>query len=124
MEEKWTYSLWGAVGGAVALTVIGLSSGMVVIRGKAETTAQQRASATVVAERTPICIKNFMAASDTKAKLAELTAMKSSYTRESFVRDGKWATINNDAPISGLCSKFEGVQVQQIATPLACGLVQ
>jgi hypothetical protein len=110
------------VPGAVALTVIGLSSGMVVIRGKAETT--QRASATVVAERTPICIKNFMAASDTKAKLAELTAMKSSYTRESFVRDGKWATINNDAPISGLCSKFEGVQVQLIATPLACGLVQ
>jgi hypothetical protein len=37
-----------------------------------------------------------MAASDAKAKLAELKAMTSSYTRESFVRDGKWATVNND----------------------------
>ena len=97
MEEKWTYGLWGAAGGAVAITIIGLSSGMLVTSGKAETMAQERASATLVAERTPICVKNFMAASDAKAKLAELKAIASSYTRESFVRDGKWATINNES---------------------------
>jgi len=28
MEKKWTYPLWGAVGGAVAPTIIGLSPGM------------------------------------------------------------------------------------------------
>ena len=97
MEHKWTYALWGAAGGAVALAIIGLSSGMLVTSGKAETMAQQRASATLVAERTPACVKNFMAASDAKTKLAELKAMTSSYTRESFIRDGKWATINNDS---------------------------
>ena len=82
----------GAVGGAVALTIIGFSSGMLVTSGKAETMAQQRESAT----RRGTCVKSFMTASDAKAKLAELKAVTSSYSRESFVRDGKWATVNND----------------------------
>ena len=59
--------------------------------------ALERASATLVAERTPICVKNFMAASDAKANLAELKAITSTYSRETFVRDGKWATINNES---------------------------
>ena len=41
MEQKWTFGLWGAVGGALALLIIGLASGMLVTSSKSETVARQ-----------------------------------------------------------------------------------
>lgn len=96
MEQKWTYSLWGGVGGVVALTIIGLSSGMLVTSMKAETMARQRAEAAIVTAFAPICVEKFRAATDADAKLAELMKV-SSWNKGTFVRDGGWAMVGTDS---------------------------
>ena len=96
MERKWTFGLWGAVGGALALLIIGLTSGMLVTSTKSETVAKQRAEAAIVTAFTPICVTNFRAAPDSAAKLAELKKINS-YSQASFVRDGGWAMVGGDS---------------------------
>ena len=46
---------WGAVGGAIALAIVGFSYGGWVTGGTAQQMAQQRSDAAVVAALAPIC---------------------------------------------------------------------
>jgi hypothetical protein len=48
-------ALWGAIGGAVALAIIGFSWGGWVTGGSAERTAKTRSEAAVVTALAPIC---------------------------------------------------------------------
>jgi hypothetical protein len=96
MEQKWTYGLWGVAAGALALTIIGLWSGMLVTSVKSETMARQRAEAAIVTAFTPICVDKFRAAPDADAKLTELMKV-SSWSKATFVRDGGWAMVGKES---------------------------
>ena len=72
MQEKWTYCLWGAAGGALALAIVGFSWGGWVTGGTAQKMARQEANAAVVKVLTPFCVANFQKAPDAVAKLASL----------------------------------------------------
>jgi hypothetical protein len=83
---------WGAVGGAIAVAVIGFSWGGWVTGGTAETMAKERANAAVVSALTPVCVDNFREAADAKAQQLELKKAHS-WERASFVEKHGWATM-------------------------------
>jgi alpha/beta superfamily hydrolase len=57
MQEKYTYGLWGAAGGAVALAIVGFTWGGWVTSG----TANQQAQTAVRAAMIPACVRDVMA---------------------------------------------------------------
>ncbi len=96
MQEKWTYALWGAAGGAVALAIVGFSWGGWVTGGTAQQLARKEANTAVVKVLTPFCIANFQKAADAPDKRADLKKISSTWARETFVKEGKWATIGTE----------------------------
>jgi alpha/beta superfamily hydrolase len=91
-------ALWGAVGGAAALAIIGFSWGGWVTGGTAERLAKQRASTAVVAALAPICVDNFQRDKDAPAQLVELKKV-SSWEQAAFVSKGGWATMPGTASV-------------------------
>ena len=91
-------ALWGAVGGAVALAVVGFMWGGWVTGGNAEAMALKRSQAAVVTVLTPICIEKFRANANSSAKLVELKNITSSWLRRDYVVSGGWATFGQDRP--------------------------
>jgi len=91
-------ALWGAVGGAVALAVVGFMWGGWLTGGKAEAMALQRSQAAVVTVLTPICIERFKANANASANLVELKNNSYSWTRRDYVVNGGWATFGQDRP--------------------------
>src|SRR5438477_6794938 len=79
-------ALWGAVGGAVALAVVGFTWGGWVTSSKAGVLARQQVQAALVEVLTPMCVDKFNRATDVQARLVELKKMTSSWDRERFVR--------------------------------------
>src|ERR1700674_2396203 len=65
-------ALWGAVGGAIALAIVGFSWGGWVTGSTANELANKRADSAVVAALTPICVENFLHAADATANLVAL----------------------------------------------------
>ena len=57
MQEKYTYGLWGAVAGAVALAIVGFTWG----DWHTSKGATQRAEAAVLTALVPACVKEVMA---------------------------------------------------------------
>ncbi|MDH3659360.1 MAG: hypothetical protein OEU92_04905 [Alphaproteobacteria bacterium] len=84
--------LMGAVGGAVALAIVGFSWGGWVTGGTAEKIAGDRAESAVVAALAPICVVQFQRESGFDTKLGELNEIKS-YQRAAFIEEGGWATM-------------------------------
>ena len=92
--------LWGAVGGAVALAIVGFTWGGWVTKTNAETQASQRSSAAVVAALAPICVENFRHATNASATLDEMKKINS-WSQGAFVEKGGWATMpGSDKPDS------------------------
>jgi hypothetical protein len=91
-------ALWGAVGGAVALAVVGFMWGGWVTAGGAEAVALKRSQAAVVTVLTPICIERFKANANATANLLELKNNSYSWTRRDYVVKGGWATFGQDRP--------------------------
>src|SRR5256885_15331782 len=79
MQEKWTYSLWGAAGGAIALAIVGFSWGGWVSGG----TARMQADAAVWTALLPVCADAVLA--DPAAVAALKTKRASDY--DAVVRD-------------------------------------
>jgi len=79
MQEKWTYSLWGAAGGAVALAIVGFSWGGWVSGG----TARMQADAAVWTALIPVCADAILA--DPAAVAALKTKRANDY--DDVVRD-------------------------------------
>ena len=98
MEEKWTYSLWGAAGGAVALAIVGFAWGGWVTGGNAEAMALKRSQAAVVAVLTPICIERFQGNANASANLVALKNISQSWTRRDYIVNGGWATFGENRP--------------------------
>jgi len=96
MEQKWTYGLWGAVLGAIACAMVGLNWGGWETRSSAQALARQEVNTALVKALTPICLANFQTAANAPAKLGELRKISTSYAREAFVREGKWAEFGKE----------------------------
>ena len=68
--EKIKAPLWGAVGGAVVLAVVGFTWGGWVTPGKAAIMSAEAADIAVLARLTPICVDNYGQDTDKVKKLA------------------------------------------------------
>ena len=94
-------ALWGAVGGAVALAIIGFVWGGWVTSSSARLMAKQQSEAAVVAVLAPICVEQFQKQTDSVAKLAALKAT-AAYNQADFIEEGGWATMaGSDKPTPG-----------------------
>jgi hypothetical protein len=90
-------ALWGAVGGAIALAIVGFYWGGWVTSSKADELARQKVQAALVEALTPICVDKFNRATDASARLVELKKITSSWDRERFVRENDWAKFGKES---------------------------
>jgi hypothetical protein len=97
--------IWGAVIGAVGISVIGFSSLGWVLGSTAERMARERAQTAVVDVLAPICVEKFQHQADAAAQLVEFTKVSSSWGRRAIIEKGGWATMpGSDAPNSAVVS--------------------
>lgn len=85
-------ALLGAVGGAIALAIVGFSWGGWVTGTSAERAATQRAETAVVAALLPVCVAKFKAATDVAVHVAALKKTNS-WEQGSYVEKGGWANM-------------------------------
>lgn len=91
--EKIKPILMGAVGGAVALAIVGFSWGGWVTGGTAEEMAGDSAKSAVVTALAPICVAQFQQQeTGLDAAMNELTETRS-YQRAAFIEKGGWSTM-------------------------------
>jgi hypothetical protein len=104
--------VWGAVAGAVALTVVGFSQLGWTLGSTAEKMATQRAAAAVVAALAPICVEKFQQQTDAVAKLVAFNKVSSSWDRRSLIEKGGWATMPGsstpDSAVASACAEKLG----------------
>ncbi len=93
--EKITPGLWGAVGGAIVLAIVGFAWGGWVTGGTAQKMAEEMAEDAVVARLAPICVEQFNQDSEKDQKLKELTE-ESSWKRGDYVEKQGWATMPSE----------------------------
>ena len=95
MQELWEKvkpSLWGAVGGAIVLAIIGFSWGGWVTGGTAQEMAEKLSREAVVSRLAPICVEQFNQEAEKVQKLEELKEI-SSWKRKDYVEKQGWATM-------------------------------
>jgi hypothetical protein len=85
-------AVWGAVGGAVALAIVGFTWGGWVTGGKAEATAAQQVNAAVVTALAPVCVEKFQRSKEAGPNFEALKNTQS-WSRGDFVEKGGWATL-------------------------------
>ncbi len=85
-------ALWGAVGGAVALAIVGFSWGGWMTGGKAEATASMRAEAGMVEVLAPVSVARFRRDAGIDANLMALKKADW-WARADFIEKGGWATL-------------------------------
>lgn len=88
--------IWGAVGGAIVLAIVGFSYGGWVTGGRAEADATQRANTAVVTALAPVCVERFQHAADVSANLVALKKVDS-WSQAEFVEKGGWATVSGSS---------------------------
>jgi hypothetical protein len=84
-------ALWGAVAGAVAISVIGFSSMGWTLGSKAERMAADRAESAIVSVLAPICVEKFQQQANSEAKLIEFKKA-ASWDQRALIEKGGWAT--------------------------------
>ena len=85
---KVKFSLWGAVGGAIVIAIIGFAWGGWVTGG----TAQKMVEDAVVSRLTPICVEQFNRDSEKDQKLKGFKK-EESWKRDDYVEKQGWATM-------------------------------
>src|SRR5215211_2714593 len=100
---------WGAVGGAIALAIVGFNWGGWMTSSAAGKLSYQRADAAVVVALTPICVAKFEHDGGAIANLAALKALSSSWEQGSFIEKGGWATrdgaTSSDYQLARACAE-------------------
>lgn len=100
-------AVWGAIGGAVALAIIGFTWGGWVTGSTSEQSARARADTAVAAALAPFCVAKFQQQADAPVRLVELKRM-SSWERSSFVEKGGWSTLADktspDSAVARVCA--------------------
>ena len=84
-------TVWGAVAGAVAISVIGFSSLGWTLGSTAERMAADRAESAVVSVLAPICVEKFQQQANSTAKLIEFKKA-ASWDQRALIEKGGWAT--------------------------------
>ena len=84
-------ALWGAVAGAVAISVIGFSSMGWILGSTADRMAADRAESAVVSVLAPICVEKFQQQANSAAKLIEFKKA-ASWDQRALIEKGGWAT--------------------------------
>jgi hypothetical protein len=84
-------ALWGAVAGALAISVIGFSSMGWTLGSTAERMAADRAESAVVSVLAPICVEKFQQQANSAAKLIEFKKA-ASWDQRALIEQGGWAT--------------------------------
>ena len=97
LSPKVETTIWGAVGGAAALAIIGFAFGGWVTGGKAKEMAQQQTDKAVTAALAPICVDKFRHAKDADDNLGKLKAINYSWEKGTYVSAGGWATMPGNA---------------------------
>src|SRR5215210_3451598 len=92
IQTDWKPALWGAVGGAVVLAILGFTWGGWVTKGSAEVMAADRSKAAVVSALAPICASQFQLASDAATQQIEITK-QSNWDQTKLVEVGGWAKM-------------------------------
>jgi hypothetical protein len=85
-------ALWGALGGAIAMAIVGFQWGGWVTGGTAEADATQRANAAVIVALAPLCVDKFQKAAEMSTNLAALKKVDA-WSQGDFVEKGGWATL-------------------------------
>jgi hypothetical protein len=97
-------AMWGAIGGAAALAIVGFSWGGWVTANTSEANSKLRSEKAVVAVLAPICVEQFRAATNAGQNLEALRKV-SSWQQGTFVSDGGWATMpGSKTPVSEVAS--------------------
>lgn len=100
--------LWGAVCGAVAISIVGFSQLGWKTSTNAEQMASERADTAVVTAMVPFCVAKAKASSD-PAEMVKFQAEQSSYSRSDIVIKAGWATLNGakfaDNALARACSE-------------------
>jgi hypothetical protein len=101
--------LMGAVGGAVALAIVGFTWGGWVTAGSAEAMAAKRAKSATVAALAPICVAKFKEESGYDTNLSALNETRA-YQRAAFIEKGGWATMpgseKSDRDVARACAEM------------------
>ena len=84
-------ALWGAVAGAVAISVVGFSSMGWMLGGTAERLAADRAESAVVDVLAPICVEKFQQQADCGDQ-ADRIQEGASWDQRALIEKGGWAT--------------------------------
>ncbi len=90
--EKIKTGLWGAIGGAIVLAIVGFAWGGWVTGDTAQKDAEEMAENAVVDRLAPICVEQFSQGSEKDLKLKELKE-KAYYQRGDYVGKQGWATM-------------------------------
>jgi hypothetical protein len=93
LSSKIESMLWGAVGGAAALAIVGFTFGGWLTAGKAKEMAQLQTDKAVTAALSPICVDKFRHAQNADENLGKLNAINYSWEKGTYVSAGGWATM-------------------------------
>ncbi len=96
VPENMSAHLWGGVGGAIALAIVGFSWGGWVTGGSATKQAATAAHDAVVAALAPVCVQRFQAQAESATKVADLVK-SSSWERGKIVERTGFAMIQGNA---------------------------
>ena len=96
--EAFKAPLWGAVGGAIVMVVIGFSWGGWVTSGKASFMSSEAADVAVLARLTPICLDQYKHDVDKEAKHAALMDIKL-WQRSDYVAKQGWALMPGETEV-------------------------
>ncbi|NQW02354.1 MAG: hypothetical protein HQ483_21800 [Rhodospirillales bacterium] len=99
--------LWGAVGGAIVMAIVGFSWGGWVTENKASIMSAQAADIAVLARLTPICVSQYRQDTDKVEKLAAFKELNN-WDKGAYVSDQGWSLIpgekETDSNVSRDCA--------------------
>ena len=90
-------ALWGAVAGAVAISVIGFSAMGWTLGRTAERMAADRTESALVRVLAPICVEKFQQQANSATKLIEFKKA-ASWDQRALLEKGGWATLPGSDP--------------------------
>jgi len=107
--EKIKLGLWGAIGGAIVIAIIGFSWGGWVTSGTAKSMAEEMAADAVANRLAPICVVQFNQDSEKTQKLKKLEETDT-WQRADYVEKQGWATMPGeekpDSKVAEACVKL------------------
>ena len=92
-KEDIKPAAWGAIGGAIALLIVGFSTGWLVTSSSARDMAEQMTEKAVVANLAPICANRFEQAAEADNTLIAALGAVDAWQRDSHMMKNGWATF-------------------------------